>query len=224
MNVYGYARVSTARQAKYGLSLDEQQRRINGRALEEDWTVTKTFVEGGITAAIPFAQRPQGAALLAGLRPGDAIIVAKLDRAFRDCADALAIVRDLERRRVTLYLLDLGGNVSRPGIPRMLVTIFAAIAEFERHRIAERIAEGKIQQRLNNTFLGGHRPFGFQIGEDGKTLIADAGEQAALDAIFRASAQGISMRAIAALLNAQGVRLSKSAVANLLNRPRQQRI
>jgi DNA invertase Pin-like site-specific DNA recombinase len=108
---------------------------------------------------VRFATRPQGAALLARLRPLDTVMAAKLDRCFRDAADALATIINLERRRVRVFLLDLGGDVTRTGIPRMTVTMLAAVAEFERHRIAERIAEGKAGQRLRGTFLGGHRPF-----------------------------------------------------------------
>jgi DNA invertase Pin-like site-specific DNA recombinase len=101
------------------------------------------FVEQGISGGVPFSERPQGSILLARLQPGDIVIAAKLDRCFRDAADGLATVRELERRRVTLFLLDLGGDVTKHGIPRLLVTMLAAVAEFERHRIAERIAEAR---------------------------------------------------------------------------------
>jgi putative DNA-invertase from lambdoid prophage Rac len=217
MAVYGYTRVSTPRQIK-GLSLDEQERRIYGRAFEQGWSVTAIFVEQGISGGVPFAERTQGSALLARLQPGDIIIAAKLDRCFRDAADGLATVRDLERRKVTLFLLDLGGDVVKNGIPRMLVTMFAAVAEFERHRIAERIGEGKAQQRLRGTFLGGRRPFGWQVAADGKSLVEDATEQAAIAEIYQAKQGGLSLRAIAARLNRRGFALSKSSVANILQR------
>ena len=42
MTVYGYARVSTERQADEGVSLDEQIRRIEGRALEQGWQLAAT--------------------------------------------------------------------------------------------------------------------------------------------------------------------------------------
>jgi DNA invertase Pin-like site-specific DNA recombinase len=218
MAVYGYARVSTVRQAAHGLGLDEQQRRIHGRALEEGVTIREIFVERGISGGVPFAARPQAAVLLARLRPSDAVIAAKLDRCFRDAADALTTIVALERRRVAVFLLDLGGDVTRTGIPRMVVTMLAAVAEFERHRIAERIAEGKVQQRLRGTFLGGQRPFGHQIGADGETLIEDPKEQAAIAEICRSGEQGVPIRTIAAALNERGFTLSKSSVANILQR------
>jgi len=42
VTVYGYARVSTERQADEGVSLDEQIRRIEGRALEQGWQLAAT--------------------------------------------------------------------------------------------------------------------------------------------------------------------------------------
>jgi resolvase-like protein len=88
MAVYGYARVSTIRQADDGVSLDEQQRRIRGRALEEGWEIAAMHVEEGVSGSMPFAERPQGKALLDRVQPGDIIIAAKLDRASRSALDA----------------------------------------------------------------------------------------------------------------------------------------
>jgi DNA invertase Pin-like site-specific DNA recombinase len=46
--------------------------------------LSQLFVESGVSASIPLAERPAGAQLLAALRPGDSVISAKLDRMFRD--------------------------------------------------------------------------------------------------------------------------------------------
>jgi DNA invertase Pin-like site-specific DNA recombinase len=42
VTVYGYARVSTERQADEGVSLEEQIRRIEGRALEQGWQLAES--------------------------------------------------------------------------------------------------------------------------------------------------------------------------------------
>ena len=82
MTVYGYARVSTERQADEGVSLDEQIRRIEGRALEQGWLIAETFIERGISGSVSLGDRPEGARLVAALQPGDVVIAAKLDRMF----------------------------------------------------------------------------------------------------------------------------------------------
>ena len=62
--VFGYARVSTSDQVDNGVSLDEQQRRIEGRCLEQGWQLSEMFVERGVSGSVPFAERPEGGRLL----------------------------------------------------------------------------------------------------------------------------------------------------------------
>src|SRR3954470_15936337 len=104
MAIYGYCRVSTVRQAEEGESLDVQRRTIAGYALMHGLTVDRTFVERGVSGSKPLADRPEGAALLAAIQPGDVIITAKLDRMFRSALDALGVLADLKKRGVALHM------------------------------------------------------------------------------------------------------------------------
>ena len=81
-HVYGYARVSTLAQANEGESLDVQQRVIGGYATMQGLKLDKVFVERGVSGSKPLGDRPEGAALLAVLQPGDTVITPKLDRMF----------------------------------------------------------------------------------------------------------------------------------------------
>jgi putative DNA-invertase from lambdoid prophage Rac len=49
--------------------------------------------------------------------------------------DALQVVEELKKRRVSLHLIDLGGDVSGNGMSKFFLTMVAAFAEMERHRI-----------------------------------------------------------------------------------------
>jgi putative DNA-invertase from lambdoid prophage Rac len=226
MAVYGYCRVSTIRQAVEGVSLDEQQRQITLYADLKTLRLTEFALEDGVSGSIPFGQRPEGKALLARLQPGDALIASKLDRMFRDAADANNTVHLLHRRGVILHLIDLGGNVSDGPVGQLLLTIMSAIAEFERARIAERIAEGKAQQRLQGTFLGGLRPFGHLVAakeldsNTSRPLHVNAEEQAAITEILAAAARGVSVRRIHSDLNNRGIRISRGTVFNVIKRAR----
>ena len=80
MTVFGYVRVSTERQVDEGVSLEEQIRRIEGRALEQGWQIAEVFIERGISGSIPLGDRPEGARLMATLQSRDVVIAAKLDR------------------------------------------------------------------------------------------------------------------------------------------------
>jgi DNA invertase Pin-like site-specific DNA recombinase len=164
--IFGYVRVSTVQQTE-GTSLAEQERQVYARCLAGDnrgsWELTRLFTESGVSASIPLAQRPAGAELLAVVKPGDHIIASKLDRMFRDAVDALTVIKGFREQGVHLWLLDLGGDCSGNGIAALLVGVLSSVAQFERERIAERIAEGKLQQRREGKHQGGSRPFGYAI-------------------------------------------------------------
>jgi DNA invertase Pin-like site-specific DNA recombinase len=156
--------------------------------------------------------------LLAVLQPGDIVIAAKLDRMFRSALDALNVIRDFQRQRISLWLLDLGGDVSGDGIARLVLTILAAIAEFERERIGERIRDAKRHQRRSGQYLGGDRPFGWRVGEDGK-LVEDEAEQRALADMRAMRDAGTSFRNIAAQIEqTHGIQISHQGVKRVLSR------
>ena len=135
MTVYGYCRVSTARQASEGESLDVQRRQVEGYAHMHGLTLRAVTVEEGVSGSIPVHERPKGGPLFAKLRKGDVVIAPKLDRLFRSALDALQVVEDLRKRGVSLHLLDLGGDISGNGLSKLFLTIAAAFAEAERDRI-----------------------------------------------------------------------------------------
>jgi putative DNA-invertase from lambdoid prophage Rac len=178
VKVFGYCRVSTAEQANGGLSLDTQQQQITGYAMMKGWTVAKFFVEAGVSGSVPLADRPEGQRMLTSLHPGDIVITAKLDRAFRSAADALGTLEQLKDDKIGLHMIDLGGDVTGNGISKLVFTILSAVAENERDRIRERVRDTKRHRVTRRLYNGGKRPFGFEV-DDGR-LVPNAQEQAAL--------------------------------------------
>ena len=138
-------------------SLDVQQRHLAGYAQMQGLTIDKVFVERGVSGSKPLGDRPQGAALLAALKPGDVVITPKLDRMFRSALDALEVLASSRRRGVSLHMIDLGGDTTGNGVSKLVFTILSAVAEAERDRTRERIAEVKRDQRQRGRYLGGNR-------------------------------------------------------------------
>jgi len=200
MRVFGYCRVSTTEQADDGSSLASQRQQITGYAMMKGWSDVAFFVEAGVSGSVPLADRPEGQRMLAGLRAGDVIISAKLDRAFRSAADALGTLEQLKEDKVALHLIDLGGDVTGNGISKMVFTILAAVAEGERDRIRERIRDAKRHLTAQGVFSGGKRPFGFDIVQDGEIqrLVPNAAEQAAIARCRAMRAAGATYRDIGA--------------------------
>src|SRR3954449_12777723 len=180
--------------------LGEQRRTIEGYSM---MTLDQVFVERGVSGSRPIGERPEGARMLAKVQPGDVIITPKLDRMFRSALDALDVLARLKDQDVSLHMIDLGGDVTSNGISKLVFTILSAVAEAERDRIRERIADVKRDQRTRGRFLGGTVPFGFRLGEDGE-LIEHEGEQAATREARAMKEGGASLRAIAEALQAKG--------------------
>jgi DNA invertase Pin-like site-specific DNA recombinase len=214
-HVYGYARVSTVQQADEGESLAVQQRVIAGYATMRDLSVDRVFVERGVSGSKPLGDRPQGAALLAALKPGDTVITPKLDRMFRSALDALDVLGKLQQRGVSLHMIDLGGDTTGNGVSKLVFTILSAVAEAERDRTRERISEVKRDQRQRGRYLGGRPPFGWRVGEGGE-LIAIPEQQRAIQRMRKLKDQDLTLRAIAAKMTSAGMQISHVGVKKVL--------
>src|SRR5438094_400721 len=126
-----YYRVSTARQGRSGLGIEAQRAAVARFAESEGFTLIAEFVEVETgKGADALDRRPQLAAALAtGRAKRCPVIVAKLDRLSRD----VAFVASLMAQRVPFIVAELGTDAD----PFML-HLYAALAEKERHLIAER--------------------------------------------------------------------------------------
>lgn len=179
-------------------------------------TLGKVFVERGVSGSIPVGERPEGRALWASLKAGDTLVAAKLDRLFRSALDALLTVEALQKRRVSVVLLDLGGDISGNGLSKLFLTIVAAFAEAERDRIRERITQVKRDQRQRGRYLGGKVPFGYEVGAN-RELVARPDEQSIIADAERLAREGATVRAVQShLMSAHGRRLSLDAVHRLV--------
>lgn len=215
MAVYGYARVSTVDHADEGESLGAQERTIAGYAVVHGLLVDKVFIERGVSGSKPLTNRPEGAALLAALRPDDTVITAKLDRMFRSALDVLDVLAKLKARGANLHMIDLGGDVTGSGISRLVFTVLSAVAEAERDRIRERIATTKADQRARRRYLGGAVPFGFKVEGAGE-LVPVPEQQAAILRMVAARQTGTSLRKIAETATREGFDLSHAGVAKIV--------
>jgi putative DNA-invertase from lambdoid prophage Rac len=214
----GYVRVSSDAQAEEGQSLEVQRRQLEGWAMQRGQQLDEVIVEPGVSGAIPFHERPEGAKLWSSLQKGDTLVAAKLDRMFRSASDCLAVVEAFKARGVSLFLLDLNGgadDVSGNGIARLFLTIVSAFAEFERDRIGERIRQTKRAQKARGEYLGGRAPFGFTYDANHK-LVPVPEQQKALRRIHKLAADGLSPYKISADIAERGVKLSHVTVRKII--------
>lgn len=93
--------------------------------------------------------RPELASCLKALRPGDTLLVWKLDRLGRDLRHLVNIVHDLTAREVGLKVLTGQGAAvdTTTAQGKLVFGVFAALAEFERELISERTKAGLTSAR-----------------------------------------------------------------------------
>jgi DNA invertase Pin-like site-specific DNA recombinase len=194
-----YIRVSTARQGRSGLGLEAQRSAIAKFASSEGIELIAEFqeIETG-KGSDALGKRPQLAAALSLAKRKDcAVLVAKLDRLSRD----VAFISALMAKRTPFIVAELGADVS----PFML-HIYAAVAEQERAMISQRTREALAAVKARGRKLGNPN-----IGEAQKVAatrrseIADDFAANVLPVIREIQSAGLSMRKVAAALNARGI-------------------
>jgi DNA invertase Pin-like site-specific DNA recombinase len=100
--------------------------------------------------------RPQLAAALSFMRPGDILTVWRLDRLARSLRQLIETVEHLEQREIGFLSIAENIDTSTPG-GRLTFHVFAALAEFERALIRERTLAGLASARARGR-RGGRPP------------------------------------------------------------------
>jgi DNA invertase Pin-like site-specific DNA recombinase len=90
------------------------------------------------------------------IRRGDTLVVTKPDRLARSTTDLLRIVEDLNQRGIGLIMLSMGGQRidTRAPTGKLMVTMLAAISEFERGLLLERQREGVAKAKADKKYKG----------------------------------------------------------------------
>jgi len=205
MKAIGYLRVSTEEQATTGVSLAAQEERIRAYCAAAGLELAAIIREEGVSGSRPLALRPAGGDLVRALAKGEAsqVVALKLDRLFRDAADALEQTRAWDRKGIALHLIDLGGQTINTASPmgRMFLTMMAGFAELERNLTAERTAAALAHLKAHGEAYS-PTPYGFD--REGSRLVESAQEQVTIARMHAQRAAGDSLRAIARLLNTEG--------------------
>ena len=91
--------------------------------------------------------------LLEQLRPGDIVVIWRLDRLGRSLRHLIDVVQELEDRGVGLLSLNVSIDTSAPG-GKLIFHVFAALADFERDLIRERTQAGPALVRARGRVRG----------------------------------------------------------------------
>ena len=165
-----YCRVSTADQ-----SCARQERDLTAFASRAGYEVVGVFKEAGSGVKLDRAERKKVIAL-AQRREIDAVLVTELSRWGRSTLDLLDTLKELESWRGSVIAMNgLAFDLATPH-GRMMATIIAGIADFERELLQERIRSGIAAAKARGKRLGrqpGQRPKSDRLTPKVLTLVAD---------------------------------------------------
>ena len=153
----GYARVSTEEQ-----TLELQKDALTGAGC------SRIFTDVASGANV---ERPGLAEALSFVRPGDTLVVWKLDRLGRSLQHLIETIRDLEEHHVSFKSLTENIDTTTSG-GKLVFHLFGALAEFERDLIRERTRAGLAAARARGR-VGGH-PRASALNTPQKVAIAQA--------------------------------------------------
>lgn len=139
MALIGYARVSTV-----------EQNEARQTALFKEEKVDKFFLD---RLSGKNTHRPQLKAMLNYVREGDTVIVSEYSRLARSTRDLLSIVQQLTEKKVQL-ISDKERLDTSTAQGRLMLTVFAALAEFERDVMLQRQREGIIIAKKQGKYKG----------------------------------------------------------------------
>jgi site-specific DNA recombinase len=205
-----YARVSSARQ-KQQETIDSQVACLCEHARAREWEVPGEWVftdDGwpGSTLVRPALERLRD---LSAQRLVERVLCLAPDRLARNYAHQVLLVEEFTRNGTEVVFVR-NPETATPE-QALMVQVQGVIAEYERAQTAERTRRGKLHRaRSGQVSVLGRAPYGYRYlskAEHGSAAYAaDPAEAAVVSRIFhRYAAGGISMRALARELSAEGI-------------------
>jgi DNA invertase Pin-like site-specific DNA recombinase len=185
--------------------------------LGRSWYMTESIRDSHCNWNQEFVKRENGKQLFQALQAGDIVLCSKLERIVSSSQEAVKLIRQLRDRRVQLHIVELNGDVTDQDLTVNFTRVAALFSALEKRKSAERIKGVKQRQRKQGRYLGGSRPFGYMIHENGR-LIENPMEQRVLKKIMELKKQGKSLRAISSEVSTPVMPISFKTVQRLLQR------
>ena len=154
--IYGYCRATTPKQIELGY-LEEQENKISERYFD-----SIMFKEKSLDMNV----KPEFEKLMQSLSSGDTLVVTKLDRFAKSIEDAYIIIKklkanktvvvdgELKENNINIHILNIG-LIDNSMLGNVIYDTLAAVDEFDKALLVERIQSGKNKAKKSNGFKEG---------------------------------------------------------------------
>ena len=225
MTIYSYCRTSeleaSLEQDELDAILESEVLAIQTYCLRQSWFMAQALKDSNCNWNHEFGRRDSGKRLMSLLVPGDVILCSKLERICSSSHEVIKLVQKLKEKSVQLHVVELGGDITDSEFSVNFASVTELFSALEKRKSAERIKGVKQRQRKQGRYLGGSRPFGYMIHENGR-LIENSMEQRVLRRIIELKKLGKSLRAISSEVSTPVMPISFKTVQRLLQRHAQQ--
>lgn len=219
-----YIRVSKEEQVKEGFSIPAQKNRLQAFCTSQGWVIEETYIDEGVSAKD--MNRPELQRLLQDIKTkriqADVLLVWRLDRLTRSVIDLYTILSFLEEHE-SAFRSSTEVYDTTTAIGRLFLNLVAALAQWERENLAERVWMGMEQMAKEGLRPGTTQPYGYNY-VDGE-LVVNASEAAIIKQMYEMYTRGTGVRGLVRWLNGSGIpsktgkAWSDNTVAYILRNP-----
>ncbi|MGE7932089.1 recombinase family protein [Viridibacillus arvi] len=212
-----YERVSTDEQAIEGYSLASQQEKIR-KFIESqgNWDLVDTYIDDGYSAKD--LNRPAMQKLIEDAKMGkfDVVVFYKLDRLVRSVSSLHTLLKTFEENGVMIKsVTEVFDTTSALG--RFFLTLVAAMAEWERETISERVLLNMGKKAEVGERNGAKAPFGYKSINSKLEIYEE--EALLVKEIFRLYNDGKGLRSIAKYLQQLNINKDIRTISRMLENP-----
>ena len=221
MFIYSYSRISDLETSldidQLDAILEPELLSVKTYCLNQNWVINEAVKDTNCNWSLKFSQRENGKNLMRRLQQGDILLSSKLERVVSSSQEAVELIINLRNKKIQLHIVELGGDITSKEFSANFEKIARLFSSLEKRKAAERIKGVKQRQRKKGRYLGGSRPFGYMIHENGR-LIENPMEQKVLYKIIELKKQGKSLRVISQEVSTPIMPISFKTVQRLLQR------